>query len=427
MMYLSRIRLRNVRCFESLDLRLDVSTEPVAWTVIAGDNSTGKTALLRSIAIGLCDEASAAGLMKESDEGYIRRGCDEASIKLDLVHATRRDQRYQIKTTIQRIKGKKGSVDRVRQTTRPSKQPFPWKALFVAAYGAGRGVAGTGDIAGYTPINTMYNLFNYGEGLQNPELMLWRHSDGVRIEKALATFTRTKRVHREASGVLVDGPWGDNMPLRDLADGYKGAILWFTDLLGWAIAWKREMVDFADIRGIVLIDELEEHMHARWQRTVIDDLRQILPGIQFIVTTHSPLIASSVGVVTAEADNDKLFVLELQDNNRVTAYDHEHMKGWRMDQVLASRAFRYQTHADPEFREGLRRGSELLGKTRLSRKEKSELSRIKKGIRGAFFTSNRPDDRPAESKRRKALHEEIERLEQELFPGRLVNDTHKKN
>lgn len=415
MMYLSRIRLQNIRCFESLDLQLDVSTTLTPWSVIVGDNATGKTALLRSIAIGLCDEASAAGLMKESDEGYLRRGCQNASITLDLVSATHREQRFQIRTTIKREKGKNGSFDQVRQTTRPSKRAFPWKTLFVAAYGAGRGVAGTGDITGYTPINAVYNLFNYSEGLQNPELMLRRHSNGIRIEEALTTFTRTKRVHRETSGVLVDGPWGDNMPLRDLADGYRGAILWLTDLLGWAVAYKRELDDLAAIRGIVLIDELEEHMHARWQRTVIDDLRHILPGIQFIVTTHSPLIASSVGVVSAEVDNDKLFVLELQDNNRVTAYDHEHMKGWRMDQVLASRAFRYQIHADPDFRKGLRRGSELLGKPKLSREEKSELARIEKRIRGSLFKSNTPDDRAAESKARKALHEEIKRLEQDVF------------
>lgn len=415
MMYLSRIRLRNVRCFESLDLRLDVSSDPLPWSVIVGDNATGKTALLRSIALGLCDEASAAGLMKESDEGYIRRGCQNASITLDLVSAARRHQTFQIRTTIKREKAN-GSVDRVRQTTRPSKLAFPWGALFVAAYGAGRGVAGTGDIAGYTPINAVYNLFNYSEGLQNPELMLWRHTDGARIERALAKFTQTRRVHREASGVLVDGPWGDNMPLRDLADGYKGAILWLTDLLGWAVASKRDLKDLADIRGIVLIDELEEHMHARWQRTVIDDLRNILPGLQFIATTHSPLIASSVGVVSAAADNDKLFVLELRDGNRVTAYDHEHMKGWRMDQVLASRAFRYQIHADPEYREALRRASELIAKSKLSQREQTQLAQIKKRLRGSLFTANSPIERLVEAEQRKSLHDEVKRLEQDLFP-----------
>ncbi len=413
-MYLSRIRLRNIRCFESLDLRLDVATGPTPWCVIVGDNATGKTALLRSIAIGLCDEASAAGLMKESDEGYIRRNCRKGWITLDLVKKT--GQTYQIRTEIERVKSKRGSFDRVRQTTSPKKSRFPWKSLFVAAYGAGRGVAGTGDIAGYTPLNAVYNLFNYSEGLQNPELMLWRHSDGVSIEKALATFTHTKKVHRETSGVLVDGPWGKDMPLRDLADGYKGAILWLADLLGWAVAFESRLGDLSAVRGVVLVDELEMHMHARWQRTVIADLRRILPGIQFITTTHSPLIASSVGMINAQAENDKLFVLELRKGNSVTAFDHQLMQGWRMDQVLASRAFQYEIHADPEFRSQLRHGSELLAKEKLSREENSELLQIKKHIRGTLFRSNSPIERAVESEVRKDLRDEIKQLEQGLFP-----------
>ena len=47
------------------------------WTVIVGDNSTGKSVLLRSLALGLCDQTSAAGLLRESDEGYIRRQRDQ--------------------------------------------------------------------------------------------------------------------------------------------------------------------------------------------------------------------------------------------------------------------------------------------------------------------------------------------------------------
>ncbi|MCO6437305.1 MAG: AAA family ATPase [Phycisphaerae bacterium] len=415
MMYLTRIRLKNVRCFESLDLRLGASAQPTRLAVVVGDNATGKTALMRSIALGLCDESSAAGLMKESDEGYIRRGCQRATITLDLFSPTRRKEPLQIRTTIERIKPGRIAVDRVRQSTNPAKGAFPWHALFLAAYGAGRGVAGTGDVADYTPINAVYNLFNYTEGLQNPELMLRRHSNGAQIEKALTEFTRTKKVHRKKSGVLVDGPWGNDMPLRDLADGYRGAILWLTDLLGWAVAFNPKLHDLAQLRGIVLIDELEEHMHARWQRTVIDDLRHILPGVQFLVTTHSPLIASSVGLIKEEANLDKLFALELQECNRVTAFDHPHMNGWRMDQVLASRAFRYQIHADPQFRNGLRRASELLAKKTLTQAERRQLKRIRDRIEDSLFTSNSPVERDVELEMRQKRRREIRSLEHDLF------------
>ena len=85
MLYLSRVQLNNVRCFDTLDIALSrPDTEPSGWNLILGDNATGKSTLLRSIAMGLCDEASAAGLLKESDEGYIRRGETKATIVISL-------------------------------------------------------------------------------------------------------------------------------------------------------------------------------------------------------------------------------------------------------------------------------------------------------------------------------------------------------
>lgn len=171
MLYLSRFHLQNVRCFENISIDLGDSGPMSGWTVFVGDNATGKSTLLRSIAMGLCDEASAAGLMKESDEGYIRRGQTEARIRLDLFDPDDHLRKYTIKTTVTRIEGERGIFsDVVRQQTIPKRQLFPWDEIFVSGYGAGRGVAGTGDIAGYSAIDAVYNLFNYTEGLQNPEI-----------------------------------------------------------------------------------------------------------------------------------------------------------------------------------------------------------------------------------------------------------------
>ena len=72
-LYISRVVLKNVRCFKDIDLKFSPASSPVPWTMVLGDNSTGKTTLLRCIAMGLCDESSAAGLLKESYEGLIRR------------------------------------------------------------------------------------------------------------------------------------------------------------------------------------------------------------------------------------------------------------------------------------------------------------------------------------------------------------------
>src|SRR5580698_6855270 len=64
-LYLKKLTIRNVRCFENLTITLDAGGKPRMWGVVFGDNGVGKTTLLRCIAIGLCDEASAAGLLRE--------------------------------------------------------------------------------------------------------------------------------------------------------------------------------------------------------------------------------------------------------------------------------------------------------------------------------------------------------------------------
>ena len=113
-MYIKKIVLKNIRCFEDIEISYDLSGDAHPWTVIVGDNAVGKTTLLRSIAIGLCDESSAAGLLKESDSGYVRYGEKEGSIIIDLVGDTKK---YKIKTTIEHIKINSGYFERVRQKT----------------------------------------------------------------------------------------------------------------------------------------------------------------------------------------------------------------------------------------------------------------------------------------------------------------------
>jgi AAA domain, putative AbiEii toxin, Type IV TA system/AAA domain len=425
MLHLSRVQLQDVRCFDNLDIILGKPGEPAGWTLIVGDNATGKSTLLRSIAMGLCDEASAAGLLKESDEGYIRRGANKARITIWL-HDTRSPwKKFRITTeVIRRKKGRGIFADRVKQTTDPTGGAFPWDDLFVSGYGAGRGVTGTGDISSYSAIDAVYNMFNYTEGLQNPELVIRRlmardSSNPIeerQVFRMLCTATRAENIRLTSKGIRVDGPWGQGMPLRDLADGYKSSVLWITDLIGWALTFSPRRKSTEGIRGIVIVDELEQHLHARWQRTIVDDLRKLFPRVQFVATTHSPLIASCVGPRVDGENTDRLYVLEGTEENRVQASSHEFMRGWRMDQVLASRAFKYQISSDPEIERALREASKLATKENRTPIEEQAYQTMKNVLRDSFFSSTSPIEREAELEFRKKLHDEIKRLEEELFP-----------
>ena len=67
------------------------------------------------------------------------------------------------------------------------------------------------------------------------------------------------------------------------------------DLVSWWFLYCREWErpKFLDVYGIVLIDEIEQHLHPRWQRNIVYLLKESFPNVQFIATSHSPLVASN--------------------------------------------------------------------------------------------------------------------------------------
>lgn len=377
-MYIDHVQLINIRCFANLSLKFRSGKGSPHFTAILGDNATGKTTLLKSIAMGLCDESSAAGLMKEADAGYVRRGESKGMIRIMLSRPEGR-RKYVIETTIERTP----VGERLRQKTDPGTR-FPWDELFVSAYGAGRSTSGTGDLAEYTVLNAVYNLFNYAEGLQNPELSLLRiRSESARkmVLETLNRFLSTDAIDFTRKGVVLDGHWGKDMPLRDLADGYKSGFLWLTDFLGWAVLRSDSLQRSEDIVGIVLVDELEQHLHPKWQECVVSDLRNLFPNVQFIVGSHSPLIVSQIGDIgdaDADADSHQIIHLKLHDENKVIATPYPSVRGWRTDQILASEAFNQVIPSDSELDESLAELSRLSGLgDKQSSKDKARYAELK--------------------------------------------------
>lgn len=401
-----------------MEISYDLSGDAPPWTVIVGDNAAGKTTLLRSIAIGLCDESNAAGLMKESDSGYVRYGkkIREGSIIIDLVGDTKK---YQIKTIIEHIKINNSYFERVRQKTiSPRGKKFPWHKLFVAGYGAGRGTSGTGDVAGYSVINAVYNMFNYTEGLQNPELVIRRFKNIKTQDEAKKTLQKMLNVNKidwDKSGITIDGKWGKNMPLRDLADGYKSTFLWMTDLLGWAVSFYPKIQKSSSIKGIVLVDEIEQHLHPKWQKDIIGQLKIQFPKIQFITTTHSPLVASSFGTLT-QKDIDKRILLSLLPKVGVVKDELPPMIGWRVDQTLASKAFEYQiTGESDEVNMLLLEASELACKKR-NKKEERRYNVIKRQVALARLSEQQTSaEEEIEKEITRYLMKVIERNESKIF------------
>jgi len=100
------------------------------------------------------------------------------------------------------------------------------------------------------------------------------------------------------------------LPATWLSHGYQAAIAWLADVIGhilWEASAAGGPIDLKpeQMEGLVLVDELDLHLHPRWQRGLIPALKQTFPRLQFVVTTHSPMLLAGLRpdqVVVLEVD-----------------------------------------------------------------------------------------------------------------------------
>jgi predicted ATP-binding protein involved in virulence len=101
----------------------------------------------------------------------------------------------------------------------------------------------------------------------------------------------------DLTGIFVT-PSGkkEKLQFRQLSDGYRNIIGMAADIAYRCIKLNPHLGEKAvkDTPGIVLIDELDLHLHPNWQRRIVNDLKKAFPKIQFVATTHSPFIIQSL-------------------------------------------------------------------------------------------------------------------------------------
>jgi len=376
-MYLSRIVVENVRGFEEFEMSLPSATENgAAWAVIVGDNGTGKTTLLRCIAMGLSGSSGASSLLSELYGEWLRDTTRPALITLELEEEKNDGKRYPITTIV------KHSASGEYEIEQSNGSNVPLDAVFVCGYGIGRGVLRTRDYNSYSPIDSLVSLFNYSSEQQNPELILRRLRDhgGIPEAQLLGFIDRVLMLEPQAtklgkSGITVSGPWGTDIPLGALGDGYQNTLTVICDLLHWLFLYDESVFKpDAKFKGIVIIDQLEQHLHPRWQRKIIPLLREQFPRLQFIATTHSPLCAA--GTADLPDKDYELLLLRQELEGGIRAVQLPSMDGWRADQILTSEAFGLLTSINAVREEQLKKLNELELKENRTPEEEAEYRRI---------------------------------------------------
>lgn len=433
-MYISKIELHNIKCFEDATINLEDTEGNCQGCVILGDNGVGKTTILRTIAMSLSGEASGSGLADEIEGGWIREESKEAYINVSL-KLNDTNETFSMKTYFSKESGGADIID--RQDILPDGKPFPWNKLFVAGYGASRGIEGPTQFEKYEVVDAVYSFFTLDSGyMQNPELVIRRIKDvfpATQEEKSQEILNWVSSIlmfpdnsiSLTTGGLFIKDKWGTPRPIGSTADGHRAMLTMICDLLGWYLLYDGEAyVKGKKLTGIVIIDEIEQHLHPTWQRKIIRLLRKQFPKIQFIMTTHSPLVAGNAGKLFSEDDGLKLFYAGLSDKKSIVSEVEENLGELGYDQVLSSEAFGNVSNlnVNEQVEDILKEASVLAAKDNRNDEENAIYVEFKKKLKELMFPERKTlIERDAERDYYKALEEKVEDFKR-ILEGNIDND-----
>ena len=198
----------------------------------------------------------------------------------------------------------------------------------------------------------------------------------------------------------LDGP----MPLNTLSQGTQSIIQWLAHLLiGYG-----EYYDYAErleeLPGILIVDEIDAHLHPSWQRRIIPTLTRHFPNLQIFCSTHSPLMLAGL-------KQGQVHLLQRDDTGKVTVSKNDaDIAGWSADEILRN-LLGVADPTDVETVGRLERLQQLRDKEELSAEEAQELEKLRHAVRGDLLNA-------AVSDQAERLAEDFMRFVTEATPPR---------
>jgi predicted ATP-binding protein involved in virulence len=442
--YLKKIRLQSIKCFEDVTLAFPHHDGNYAgWNVILGENGRGKSTILRSIALGALHPLLAFHALQQHEGQFIRRGTGEqATVTADLVFNPLELQQtngtganYQRRLTFSSREGDP-DVSLVGPSGRSGdKREQSINHVQFFGYGPFRRLEGglpsvPPAFQFPQPLSRFVTLFTDEIGLADATRGLIDlyvasvdpHHTSHAAAKQTLEAVRSVVDDLLPGGVLLESVTSEKVRFKtapdvdltdkELSDGYRSFLSLILDLLrhfsarfGSAI---RDLIQrdgdrtVINVEGVVLIDEADAHLHPTWQRELGERLRRVFPKIQFIVTTHSPFVAQ-------EATDGGLFVLRPGKNGTVAVEQPvASVRGWTASQILTSPLFGLESTRDPETESLIRESAALTAKERAGKLTKAERQRLEQLQQRLSATLSAPGETYAEMQRQQDMADYID-------------------
>ena len=349
-MYIDSIAIRNFRTFKQARIGFVHSDRSATrgsgnprfpnMNLVLGGNGSGKTTLLKGIAIAALGPAVAAsGLFPYH---LVRRELGRPVEEEALIEAAftpgRQDYASRMPESIEQVQS------RIRIVRRGDLEQFEWAheddkrwhpifssssdAFFFVGYGASRRVEKVGRIdeagrraSSFVRAGRITSLFEDTYSLVPLSYWLPRYQEGNRgrfvqarsLVNRLLGSGKYQLTDEMAAGEYIFKNRNARVPFPALSDGYRALIGWIGDLLYHICETCPRGKKLIENQGIVMIDEVDLHIHPKWQMQLLPRLAKCLPKIQFIVTSHSPLLVGSLdwrNVIVARQRKDGSSILE---------------------------------------------------------------------------------------------------------------------
>ena len=422
-MYIDKVTLKNIRGFENLEFNLCRGDGKYAgWTVFTGDNGAGKSTLLKAIAVALTGRDVARSL-QPSFYRWIREAAGDQEAKIELMilpekHVDEFSEKGNTAykkfpaTLVLKQSGKEASVE--LPAANGSKTTLVQRGLWAPAaggwfscgYGPFRRVFGASQEATRLMVSPTTERFvtMFQEAASLYEVDQWlRNLSHKKLEgrspesgQQLDLLLELLRDELMPNLITVDRVDSDGLWLRDrnglqlawseMSDGYRAALALLADIVRHLIAAygidglaeRGEDGKLQVVRsGVVMIDEIDAHLHPEWQREIGFWLKRHFPNIQFLVTTHSPIICQA-------ADENGLFVLPEPGSSdaprSLTPAEYKTVISSRPDTILLTPAFNMQNTRSPRAVEGRAVYAKLKAKQRagatLTKDERGKVSQL---------------------------------------------------
>lgn len=282
------LKITNVKCFNGAELQMGGNS-----TLVIGTNGRGKSTVLQLLALGL----SELERPPSTRDWHRVTKLDKRNAGFEIMLNTP-DGPLELVFSID-------ENDTVKCVQNAGKYHAFRDNILVLAYGHGRNVTRQ-DVPPNKKFEGIASLFGntgYLKNIRDSAVFSYVEAGFAEIKTLinklliLADTRYTVELdHFDTEGFYFRTPSAPSreVPLEAMSDGFKSTFVLLFDLV--IRAWEKgiDVEKPETITGIVMIDEIDLHLHPSWQRTFLPALQEILPNIQFVITSHSPFIVQSM-------------------------------------------------------------------------------------------------------------------------------------